>query len=40
MLYFKTRSLARAFANRSGRKVKDLGAASAKRWAVVVLPTK
>lgn len=37
MLYFKTRQHARAFANRSGRKVKDLGAASAKRWAVVVL---
>ena len=37
MLYFKTRSLARAFANRSGRKVKDLGVAYAKRWAVFVL---
>ena len=37
MLYFETRALARAFANRSGRKVKDLGAAGAKRWAVVVL---
>ena len=40
MLYFKTRSLARAFAARSGRKIKDLGAANEKRWAVVVLPTK
>lgn len=40
MLYFKTRSLARAFANRSGRKVKDLGVANVKRWAVVVLHTK
>ena len=37
MLYFKTRSLARSFAARSGRSVKDLGAANAKRWAVVVL---
>ena len=37
MLYFKTRSLARSFAARSGRKVKDLGADNAKRWAVVVL---
>ena len=37
MLYFKTRSLARAFAARSGRKVKDLGANNPKRWAVAVL---
>ena len=37
MLYFKTRSLARSFAARSGRSVKDLGAANAKRWAVFVL---
>ena len=37
MLYFKTRSAARAFAAVSGRKVKDLGASAAKRWAVVVL---
>ena len=37
MLYFKTRSLARAFAAVSGRKVKDMGASATKRWAVVVL---
>ena len=37
MLYFKTRSLARSFAVKSGKKVKDLGAASVKRWAVFVL---
>lgn len=37
MIYFKTRSLARAFANRSGRKVTDFGAGSTKRWAVIVL---
>ena len=37
MLYFKTRYLARAFAARSGRKVKDFGADSVKRWAVAVL---
>lgn len=37
MLYFKTRSLARAFAASIGRKVKDLGADKAKRWAVFVL---
>ena len=37
MLYFKTRALARSFATRSGRRVEDLGAANAKRWAVFVL---
>lgn len=37
MIYFKTRSLARAFAAVSGRKVKDMGASATKRWAVVVL---
>ena len=37
MLYFKTRSLARAFASKSGKKVKDFGASAEKRWAVVVL---
>lgn len=37
MLYFKTRSLARAFASRTGRKVSDLGnAANCSRWAVKV----
>ena len=37
MLYFKTRSLARAFASKSGRKIKDFGASASKRWAVVIL---
>ena len=37
MLYFKTRSLARAFAAKSGKKIKDFGADAPKRWAVVVL---
>ena len=37
MLKFKTRSLARAFASRTGRKVQDLGnTASGSRWAVKV----
>lgn len=40
MLFFKTRSLARAFASKSGRKVKDLGASAPKRWAVMVLHTQ
>jgi len=38
MLYFKTRSLARAFASRTGRKVQDLGsAAKGSRWVVKVI---
>ena len=38
MLKFKTRSLARAFASRTGRKVQDLGTASnGSRWAVKVI---
>ena len=40
MLYFKTRALARAFAARSGKKLKDFGAGAPKRWAVVVLRTQ
>lgn len=36
MLYFKTRSLARSFASRTGRSVKDLGASANKRWGVKV----
>ena len=37
MLYFKTRSKARIFASRTGRKVQDLGnTASGSRWAVKV----
>ena len=38
MLYFKTRALARKFAEGQGRKVLDNGAGSAKRWAVRVVP--
>ena len=37
MLYFSTRSKARAFAAKSNHKVVDNGAGSAKRWAVKVL---
>ena len=38
MLYFKTRSLARAFAAKAGRKVTDLGhIANGSRWAVKVI---
>ena len=37
MLYFKTRAAARTFAAKSGKKVKDLGTSSPKRWAVIVL---
>ena len=38
MLKFKTRSLARAFASRTGRKVTDLGnVANGSRWAVKVI---
>lgn len=37
MLFFATRTLAREFANKSGKKVSDLGSSSAKRWAVKVL---
>lgn len=38
MLKFKTRSKARAFASRTGRKVSDLGTtASCSRWAVKVV---
>jgi hypothetical protein len=38
MLYFKTRSLARAFASRTGRKVTDMGtAAKGSRWGVKVV---
>lgn len=37
MFKFKTRSLARAFASRTGRKVQDLGTgASGSRWGVKV----
>ena len=37
LLYFKTRSLARAFASRTGSKVTDLGTgAKGSRWAVKV----
>ena len=38
MLKFKTRSLARAFASRTGRKVVDLGTGeNDSRWAVKVI---
>jgi hypothetical protein len=38
MLKFKTRSLARAFASRTGRKVHDMGsAANGSRWGVKVV---
>ena len=37
MIYFKTRSLARAFASKSGKKLKDFGASAEKRWADIVL---
>lgn len=37
MLYFSTRSKARAFAGKSNRKVVDNGEGCAKRWAVEVL---
>lgn len=38
MLKFKTRSLARSFASRTGRKVIDMGkAAQGSRWAVKVV---
>lgn len=40
MLYFKSREAARSFARKAGKKVKDLGAGSPKRWAVAVLPQK
>lgn len=37
MLKFKTRSLARAFASRTGRKVQDMGTtAQGSRWGVKV----
>lgn len=36
MLYFRTRQDVRAFARKSGRKVKDNGKNAAKRWAVKV----
>lgn len=38
MLKFKTRDLARSFARKTGRKVKDLGADSiGSRWAVKIV---
>lgn len=37
MLYFSTRSKARVFAVKSGRKVVDNEAGSAKRWGVKVV---
>lgn len=37
MIYFPSRAAARAFARRSGRRVADLGAEAARRWAVAVL---
>lgn len=37
MLFFKTRELARTFANKSNKKVTDLGSESEKRWGVKVV---
>lgn len=37
LMFFKTRSLARAFASRTGRKVQDMGTgANGSRWGVKV----
>jgi len=37
MIYFSSRLLARQFASKAGKSVKDLGKTSAKRWAVIVV---
>ena len=37
MLYFTTRQKAREFASKANKKVTDLGATAAKRWAVKVI---